>query len=104
MNLSKLWERLKDRRAWYAAVYSVVKSQTNSATEQQHRLGSLSKLGKSRAGGVDKAYLKSSKKVHVSGSQEMDSRGGLWEAVMQKLCKGCKIRIPLAAVATADSY
>ena len=62
MNLSKLWERLKDRRAWHAAVYSVVKSQTNSATEQQHRLGSLSKLGKSRAGGVDKAYFKSSKR------------------------------------------
>ena len=28
MNLSKLWEKVKDRRAWYAAVYGVAKSQT----------------------------------------------------------------------------
>ena len=28
MNLSKLWEKVKDRRAWYAAVHGVAKSQT----------------------------------------------------------------------------
>ena len=28
MNLSKLWEKMKDRRAWYAAAHGVAKSQT----------------------------------------------------------------------------
>ena len=28
MNLSKLWEILKDRGAWHAAVHGIVKSQT----------------------------------------------------------------------------
>ena len=28
MNLSKLWEIVKDRGAWYAAVHGVTKSQT----------------------------------------------------------------------------
>ena len=28
MNLSKLWEMVKDREAWHAAVHGVVKSQT----------------------------------------------------------------------------
>ena len=28
LNLSKLWERLKDRKAWRAAVHGVSKSQT----------------------------------------------------------------------------
>ena len=28
MNLSKLWEMVKDRRAWHAAVHRVTKSQT----------------------------------------------------------------------------
>ena len=28
MNLSKLWEMVKDREAWFAAVHGVVKSQT----------------------------------------------------------------------------
>ena len=28
MNLSKLWEMVKDREAWHAAVHRVTKSQT----------------------------------------------------------------------------
>ena len=28
MNLSKLWETVKDREAWYAAVHGITKSQT----------------------------------------------------------------------------
>ena len=28
MNLSKLWEMVKDRGAWYAAVHGVAKNQT----------------------------------------------------------------------------
>ena len=28
VNVSKLWERVKDRDAWYAAVHSVAKSGT----------------------------------------------------------------------------
>ena len=28
MSLSKLWERVKDREVWYAAVHGVSKSQT----------------------------------------------------------------------------
>ena len=28
MNLNKLWEIMKDRRAWYAAVHGVTKSGT----------------------------------------------------------------------------
>ena len=28
MSLSKLWEVVKDRKAWWAAIYGVAKSQT----------------------------------------------------------------------------
>ena len=28
MNLSKLWERVKDREAWHVAVHGVTKNQT----------------------------------------------------------------------------
>ena len=34
LNLSKLWEMVKEREAWCAAVYGVTKSQTWPATEQ----------------------------------------------------------------------
>ena len=34
MSLSKLWETVKDREAWYDAVHGVTKSQTYLMTEQ----------------------------------------------------------------------
>ena len=35
MNLSKLWEIMKDRGAWHAAVYGVTKARHKRVTEQQ---------------------------------------------------------------------
>ena len=36
MNLSKLWETVKDREAWRAAVHGLQRVRHNLATEQQH--------------------------------------------------------------------
>ena len=35
MNLGKLWEMVRDREAWHAAVLRVAKRQTRQSTEQQ---------------------------------------------------------------------
>ena len=36
LSLNELWEMVKDREAWHAAVHGVTKSQTHLATQQQH--------------------------------------------------------------------
>ena len=36
MNLSKLWEIVKDREGWYAAIQGITKSWTQLTTEQQY--------------------------------------------------------------------
>ena len=38
MNLSQLWERVKDREAWHAAVHGVQRVRHDLVTEQQQRL------------------------------------------------------------------
>ena len=43
MNLGNLWERLRDREAWYAAVHGVGK-RDDLATEQQHTEDAIFKL------------------------------------------------------------
>ena len=51
MNLGKFWEIVRDREAWHAAVFGVVKSPTqlrhNSATEEQQWTINASLLFKS---------------------------------------------------------
>jgi len=38
MSLSKLWEIVKNREAWSAAVHAVTKNRHNLATEQQQSM------------------------------------------------------------------
>ena len=38
MNLSKLWEMVKDREAWHAVVHGVQRVRHDWATEQQKHL------------------------------------------------------------------
>ena len=53
MNLSKLWEMVKDSKAWYAAVHVVAKSQTWlrdwTTTEKLSMLGKITQLASGRA-------------------------------------------------------
>ena len=44
MNLSKFWEIVKDREAWFAAVQGVTKSSYDLATEQQHNCNLVSSI------------------------------------------------------------
>ena len=37
-NLGKLWEIMRDKEAWGAAIHAVTKSQTKRVTEQQKAL------------------------------------------------------------------
>ena len=41
MNLSNLWETVKDREGWHAAVHGAVKSQNDCATEQPQKKPNL---------------------------------------------------------------
>ena len=44
MNLSKLWEIVKDRGTWHAAVHGLQRDGHNLATEQQQQIGDNSGL------------------------------------------------------------
>ena len=53
MNLSKLWEMVKDSKAWRAAVHGVAKSQTWlrdwTTTKKLSLLGKITQLASGRA-------------------------------------------------------
>ena len=53
MNLSELWEMVKDRKAWCAAVHGVAKSQTWlrdwTTTKKLSLLGKITQLASGRA-------------------------------------------------------
>ena len=37
MSLSKVWEMVKDRETWHAAVHGVIKSRTRTYLTEQHQ-------------------------------------------------------------------
>ena len=49
MNLSKLWEIVKDREAWCATVHGLQRVGHDLATEQQLGLGTFSRLQNSNS-------------------------------------------------------
>ena len=46
MNLGKLWEMVRDRKAWHAAVHGVTKSSRDWATEQHQRASLVAQMVK----------------------------------------------------------